>query len=508
MMAKQKKLLLFAVLLFAVLLVLYLAVIRPLVMTSENGEDTMPLDTVEGEEVSEMGQYYMFEPVDRVGIDSVRVKNSYSEYELYRDQNGDFNLKGYEGTLLVPETISEFVVAVGHPLAKLKLTDNATQEQLVEYGLAEPQASYVLTTKAGKEYTVNIGYDLLTGGGYYCMLEGRPSIYVLSDSLRDTVLCPVEDLCSPVLLTGIGSSDYYTVEDFSIMHGEEIICMIGVSDKEDFQNPNAMHENYMIYPTGYFPNSDMYLDILYYFSQDLVGTQVVKLGPDEGDFETYGLKNPARTIRFTYKETEVALFFSEKQEDGSYYAISNLFPTTLIAISGEGLEYLEYTLVRWVQSYPFQYWINMVESIDLAGSGVDVCFTLTHGTEGTGDDAKATLRVDTDTGKVIPNTDVYNFRQFYKTVMAVEIKDYAPLTEAEIAQLVTEENCILTVTVRQLNGKENTYRFYPYSSTGRRSFMTVNGKGEFYVMTDVVEKIAGDALKVLNDLDVDSYGKN
>ena len=82
------------------------------------------------------------------------------------------------------------------------------------------------------------------------------------------------------------------------------------------------------------------------------------------------------------------------------------------------------------------------------------------------------------------------------------------LTEAEKEALVTDENCILTFKIKMLSGEETEYRFYPYSSTGRRSLMTVNGHGEFYVLTDLIEKIASDAQKVLDDLDVNSYGKN
>jgi hypothetical protein len=123
-------------------------------------------------------------------------------------------------------------------------------------------------------------------------------------------------------------------------------------------------------------------------------------------------------------------------------------------------------------------------------------------------DGDATLSVTTNTGKTIPDEEVYNYRQFFKTLLSIAIQGYAPLTDEEIKALAVEENCILTFTINELSGKSTVYKFYPYSSTGRRALMTVNGHGEFYVQTDLIEKIASDANKVLNDLDVDSYGKN
>ena len=112
------------------------------------------------------------------------------------------------------------------------------------------------------------------------------------------------------------------------------------------------------------------------------------------------------------------------------------------------------------------------------------------------------------TGKYIPNADVTNFRQFYRTLLSVKIEDYVPMTAEEIAALTADEaNCLLSFTITNLKGQDTVYKFYPYSGSGRRALMTVNGHGEFYVLTDLVEKIASDANKVLAGLDVNSYAK-
>ena len=143
--------------------------------------------------------------------------------------------------------------------------------------------------------------------------------------------------------------------------------------------------------------------------------------------------------------------------------------------------------------------------MEIHGAGADVKFDLTHGKDEAGNN---TLDVQCSTGKFIPNADVVNFRQFFRTLLSVKIEDYVPLSEDEIAALTADEkNCLLTFTITNLNGENTVYKFYPYSGSGRRALMTVNGYGEFYVLTDLIEKIASDANKVLAGLDVNSYAK-
>lgn len=503
-MTKQKRFSLICLIVFAALLIAYFAVIRPLTAVSDEKETTA-LETLPGEAAGVNGRYLMFPQVERKGMQSILVENEYGTYEFYRDANGDFQIRGHEGTAFDLTKFSSLVTSCGYTLAKLKVVDNATDAELAEYGLDKPAAHWTLTTTTGDAYTVYVGYDLLTGGGYYCMLEGRRSVYVLDTSLKDSVLRPIEYLCSPVLLAGISKNDYFMIDNFTVMHGEEILCSFKIVDKAEQNNPEAMVENRMVYPAPYYPNEDILYQIYYEF-MSLSGTEVVKLGASEADFETYGLAAPAHTIYFQYNGAEVALLFSEKQSDATYYAASSLFPDTVVKIAADTVKYLEYDLIDWIAVYPFQQWITAVSELSVSGSGADVTFSLTHGTD---ENNAATLDVTASTGVHITNEYVHNFRQFYKTLLSIAIKDYAELTDGEIRTLISDEkNCILTLTIVGLTGEKTVYRFYPYSGAGRRALMTINGSGEFYVETDLIRKIASDANKVLAGLDVNAYGKN
>lgn len=513
MMSKQKKKLILLLGIFAALLALYFAVIVPLVESGQLPLDTDPLDTVDGEVIGVGDRYMIYPQVERENIRSLKVENEHGSYEFYTDKNGDFQLRGYEGVTYDQTKFSNLVTSVGYPLAKVKVVDNATDAELEEFGLLTPRAYWTLTTTAGKTYRVAVGYDLLTGGGYYVMLDGRRSVYVLDSTLEDGVLASVEYMTSAILVAGLSQESYLEVDNFTIQRKGEPFIVIKQVPKDQLVNKEALLENIVAYPDGYYPNEDLYYEVLFSFI-NLTGDSVLYLNPTSADYLACGLPDmhaedaaPAPyKVSFNVAGEPIILYFSEKQPDDTYNVVSSMFPEKIVSVSADSYTYLEKDLLSWLKKYPFQQWIITVSAMEIRGAGADVKFTLTHGTDSAGNN---TLDVQSSTGKFIPNADVLNFRQFFRTLLSVKIEDYVPMTEGEIAALTADEaNCLLTFVITDLSGEDTVYKFYPYSGSGRRALMTVNGHGEFYVLTDLIEKIASDANKVLAGLDVNSYAKD
>ncbi len=87
--------------------------------------------------------------------------------------------------------------------------------------------------------------------------------------------------------------------------------------------------------------------------------------------------------------------------------------------------------------------------------------------------------------------DTILFRNFYLTLVYATISDSYIMTEEEEAQIVTDDNLLLTMTVLDTEGEENVYKFYRITS--RKAYITVNGNGGFYVLTNRVDKFVSDA---------------
>ena len=99
------------------------------------------------------------------------------------------------------------------------------------------------------------------------------------------------------------------------------------------------------------------------------------------------------------------------------------------------------------------------------------------------------------------------FRQFYQTLLVATIVDTYEMTEEEEAALFADASKhLMTMTITDIEGVVKEYNFYRLTS--RKAYISINGSGGFYVMTDRVEKIVSDVQKFMNDQPIDATAKN
>ncbi|HHT54134.1 MAG TPA: hypothetical protein GX011_04265 [Clostridiales bacterium] len=119
------------------------------------------------------------------------------------------------------------------------------------------------------------------------------------------------------------------------------------------------------------------------------------------------------------------------------------------------------------------------------------------------DAVRVTARVDNQT-PVLLNTSY--FRHFFQTILYASADGECNLTDEEMAALRAQPDsqAQLVMTIKTESGVD-TFRFYRYSE--RRSYMTIGDSGSLYVLSDRVEKIFSDALKVIAGEDVSATSK-
>lgn len=102
--------------------------------------------------------------------------------------------------------------------------------------------------------------------------------------------------------------------------------------------------------------------------------------------------------------------------------------------------------------------------------------------------------------------DTSLFRQFYKTLLYASISDSYNVTDAEEANIVTDEKLLLTMEITDSTGTTKVYKFYKLTS--RKAYITVNGNGGFYVLNNRVEKFISDAQRFFANEMIDATAKN
>lgn len=489
---RQKKAILILAIIVAAATALYFLVVKPIV---EYVEETKKeeIELLEGEVLGTSDRILMFEHTEKSNIESIEVHNEYGEWGVYYDYDDEtFYVTGYPEAPYSKEQLSSLVVSAGYTLSMKRVTTDC--EDMHEYGLAESDdpAWYTLTTRDGKTHTVYIGSQIPTGAGYYCRYEGRNAVYILDSSLNDTILQPLEAMITPTLTLPMSTNDYFTIKNFAVVKGDEVKIMITYLDEDEKEDEASMSSYKMLAPANYTVNDSNYslaLETLTSFE----GTSALVYDPTEEELEEYGLLEPAYTLTYEYSDIQQYVIFSEKNESGNYYAYSLLF-NLITEVSGTDLEWLEWDLIKWVDSSIFMMNINDVQTITVESDTATRTFDLV----GEGQELVVTER---ETGF---QPIVKNFRQFYKTLLSVDIEDYAPEDAMETIDFEAEPYMTLTIETR--SGKTNVYKFYPYST--RRAVYTINGKGEFYVLRDMATKVITDAEKVMTDTEIDSTAHN
>ena len=103
--------------------------------------------------------------------------------------------------------------------------------------------------------------------------------------------------------------------------------------------------------------------------------------------------------------------------------------------------------------------------------------------------------------------DIHNFRQLYRTLLYSSITDSYELSDSAEQELINNpDNLLYTITLTEKGGKTYTYRFYYLSS--RKSYISINGNGGFYVLSTRTEKIFSDAHKFFDHIRIYDTAKN
>ena len=382
----------------------------------------------------------------RVGQDntySIKVKNQYGEFTFYRDkvENTDssagkkytttVNVKKGETPVLAaydPTLFASLCVSCGYTLTmqKLNLSDAEAPKKadgsidLNAYGLVDrydetgrltySPAVYTIVKGAAQadgsmsptdeSYTVKVGDAILSGGGYYVQLEGRDAVYIVSSSIAETVLQPVESLVTPALVYPMTVSTYVMVNDFFLA----TVADMGKIDKDnEEQTKNNINIKILfdyidlakrqdsIYSSspywltkehgasmgdGFVLDNDSVSTVLgNIYQMKYVGCKV--LNPTDDDLRAYHLYENVYLLRFKY-DPKIAsggseeknwadnwVFISQKNEKtGTYYAYSSMY-NMIVEVDQSFFSFLEWSDSHWYNKYFFQQNIAYVRQMTI-----------------------------------------------------------------------------------------------------------------------------------------------
>ena len=382
----------------------------------ETGVNTIysVVDTVEGEYVGTANRIQMFKQIQQANIDKIEVHNEFGSYTFYVDKDGNFQIKGFEGTPYSQVMFSSLAVSCGYSLSTRKIEDPIKDENglYTEYGLApevrvddegkeynyEP-AWYRITDLDGNSHTVYVGDAVPSNTGYYVKLTDRDAVYVMNysidgsilgmydgqtyDSIESVLHVPIEDFVSPYVTYPMELNNYFDVQAFTIWDGEvfssvpdnitdeelekldlDPIVSFTYWDLEERTGTFYANTPYtFLYPEGYAPN-DNAIDVCLQSFYTLSTLGVVELGVDDEDLKEFGLDKPEFVIYFSFQgQYEHFILVSHETEQGTRYLSSGIYDI-IVEVDRSKLPFLSYTKNDWVNDLYFSMnlaWATKVE---------------------------------------------------------------------------------------------------------------------------------------------------
>ncbi len=394
----------------------------------ETGVNTVysVVDTEEGEEVGIANRIQMFKQIKQADIDKLEIHNEHGAYTFYVDKDGDFQIKGFEGTPFSQVMFSSLAVSCGYSLSTRKIQDPIKDENglYTEYGLApevrvdeegneynyEP-CWYRISDINGNSHTVYVGDAVPSRTGYYVKLTNRDAVYVMNfsiegsmlgmydgktyDSIESVLHVPIEQFVTPLVTYPMEMNTYFDVETFTIWEGEKFnsipedatdeelekldidpIVSFSYWDLEERTGTFYANTPYVLaYPEGYVAN-DGSIDVCLQSFYTLSPKGVVKLGIEEEDLKTYGLDNPEYVIYFVFQgQYEHLILVSAETEAGTRYMSSGLYDF-IVEVDRSQLSFLDYTKNDWVNDLYFSMNLAWATKIEVEFGGKLYTFML------------------------------------------------------------------------------------------------------------------------------------
>ncbi len=549
-MVKKQKIMLIAFASAALALILsYFIFVLPYVKKLNAEEKTEPPELLTGEYYEETTEtLLLFPKVEKSQIKTLEIHNSYGTFTCV-NENGSFGIKEYEYAPISSETASSLAVDAGYTVVSRRITTEC--EDFGMYGLGDDEENknyYTVTDTAGNSYTVYLGDYTPNGGGIYCRYEGRSALYVLQASIANTLLCGVEGLISPLLMSPLPSTAYAQTDSVIITKkGQPFIEIIydsycqkcngklaeesggtykcsecgATSSSGEYRNSAYK----MLYPSNHTVNDTMYSRKLLLSLCSLTGQAVLKAGTGKSgerlcdnaeimaEFGFDDFSNVPYRLMYSFTYTDKtdntervqtgAVAFAPSGVDGYYFAYAYEFDT-IVLVSKSTVPYLEWDLLDYVNSGIIAERIFDITKIEISTAEnsyvyknggyytVDEAFSIEY-VQGESEN-KLICRADrTDKTYTSMTTQTNYIQALYTSMLSMYIEGY--YAEKEAGDKYAE---------MKITKKDGTVIEYVFYKKGERAFYTVDGRGEFYVPIYQVNCVLINAVRAAEGCGVDN----
>lgn len=294
----------------------------------------------------------VFPAISQSNMQAIEMHNEHGSYTFYRDKYNDFRLLGKEDFLMTydPEIFSSFLFNTGTMVAQSKIVDPIVDENggFSEYGLAESDTYWTITTVDNRVYKVIVGDKTPSGDGYYIQYvectdpvlntDGtvksitetpRKAVYITSSQTMNTSIeyeekpfhSPVEDLMIPQIVYEASMNNYFDVQNYVLFKNDQPFVAfdyIDITDRTISERASTPFVMLLDEHLGLSANTNNIMAALESF-YGMTFSSCVKLAPSDEDLAKYGIyTDPSHAFTEKDADGKATTFLVLLQENGAY----------------------------------------------------------------------------------------------------------------------------------------------------------------------------------------------
>lgn len=424
-------------------------------------------------------------------INTLSIENPSDSFTLVNEGDG-FVVEGLGGVSVSSLNVNNLVdlfaplTAQRQLLSAEELTVGDSGEQLMQYGLENPEYIIRIVTTDGAELTLELGNSALDGSSVYALYE--EGVYLISDDILDSVsktrysfldneITEVEpsDYDKAVIeLSGTVRPQTITLEIDTVESEEE------TESSEDEAVVSSTEKQYTLttptVQTITEASASQVTDGLY----SLYANQIAAVNPTEEQLAEYGLDEPYSVVSVSIDGVEQFTLRASERNSNNYVYMTKDGSPFVYLVSASRLSWLTVQVEQLTQSVYEPVELEELEelsSLTVESADQSYTFLVTQGEEQT----------VTGNGEEV---DSELFAELYRTITAI------PPDELSSGEPSLEK--VLTMTVRYLDEgrQEDVFELYP---TGDGNvYISLNGEIRYTVSQDVVHQILDNCQNVLD----------
>jgi len=416
--------------------------------------DAQPESTARPPVIREIGTLIRASHTD---VDSVEIKlPGRPSYTLRLDHSDpdDYKIELISDDALFPGMEPVMFAIFSHAISVMHLTrvtEDATDEQLELYGLAEPLIEWRVNFLDGNFFEFAIGYRLAAGSGNYVRDKDSRDVYILDETAVNFLSFDINDIYDIFFFPYPPSDEEFRTWQF-IQHvllerpGNDTIEIKKRTEEEWFESAYGVSRFKLLQPVVDECNDILVESVLMEVITHIIPERIISIRPV--DLSPYGLDDPFRLTVSTESWTGTVLIGNSSRDYRGRYVMLEGHDAVLLDPHGDysflGLEYSQIrTQLTWLNI------IDNVSSLVFDLGGVSRSLLINHPAS---EDDELSGSLD---GAVLSER---NTRRLYASAMSIPVS-------GSFEGLVPDVSPVYTFTMFFINGGSQSLEFYPITDS-------------------------------------------